>query len=370
MAAIPETVQVSKTVEAIYRAYEARNEPRLSRRLGASIIGQPCPRKTWYDFRWAGQERFSGRMLRLFDTGHREEIRFAEDLRAIGCEVHLTDPDTGEQFEFTAVGGHVVVKLDGCLLGLPEATQAWHSCEFKTHSAKSFALVVKSGVKLAKPDHYAQTIIGMRLAGVPRALYLARNKDTDELYAERLRIEETRDEADRLLAYAEKIISSARAPDRIAKDRDDYPCKFCTHVSVCHGSLPPAPAVPALLSCRSCVHATAVVEEGGIGRWRCEKHRKSLDELAQKRACPDHLFIPDFITFAELTDGGYDPAGDWMQFTNPDGSTWEYSRCNPSAYKSTELVVLPSPLVGACDKEKITVHSVKESLGAEVVGVS
>lgn len=367
MAAIPQTILVSPTVQAIYRAYEAANKPRLSRRLGASIIGHPCARKTWMDFRWAGQETFDGRMLRLFDTGHREEIRFAEDLRAVGAEVHLVDPETGEQFEYTAVSGHVVVKLDGAAIGIPESPKNWHSLEFKTHSAKSFKPLYEAGLKVAKPEHYAQTIVGLKLSGLTRALYLARNKDTDELYAERFRLEDVGADADRLIEYARQIVTAARAPERIADNPDKFPCRFCPHKDRCHGSTAPAPAVPVLISCRSCVNATADLA-GESGRWGCEKHNKTLDVQAQERACPDHLFIPDFVTFADVSDGGYDADGDWIEFTNRDGSVWEHSRRKPSAYKSTELTVLPSPMVGyRGDEKELTVHSLKEQLGGEVV---
>jgi hypothetical protein len=167
MAKMPDEVQVSQTVKAIYAAYEARRDDRPSRRLGASVIGQECSRRIWYSFRWAGSESFDGRMLRLFDTGHREEPRLVADLRAIGCEVWDVDDATGQQWEYTAVGGHVVTKLDAVAMGVPEAPKTPHVCEFKTHGAKSFAQVSRKGLKAGKPEHYAQLITGMKLANIP-----------------------------------------------------------------------------------------------------------------------------------------------------------------------------------------------------------
>ena len=49
-----------------------------SRTVGASSIGHKCERYLWYQFRWFFREKFNGRMLRLFDRGHREEARFNE----------------------------------------------------------------------------------------------------------------------------------------------------------------------------------------------------------------------------------------------------------------------------------------------------
>lgn len=100
MARLPEQTENSKTTEAVYAAYAAKADSRRSRRLGASILGKPCARAIWYDFRWCGTEVFSGRMLRLFQTGHIEETRVVHDLRAIGCEVSDIDGDTGDQHTF------------------------------------------------------------------------------------------------------------------------------------------------------------------------------------------------------------------------------------------------------------------------------
>ena len=55
--------------------------------LGASVIGSPCSRALYYAFRWCWQEKFDGRMKRLFNTGHREEERFITYLTAIGFKV-------------------------------------------------------------------------------------------------------------------------------------------------------------------------------------------------------------------------------------------------------------------------------------------
>ena len=121
--------------------------------LGASIIGHHCDRYLWYSFRACCKEDFPGRIYRLFETGDLAEIRFTKELRAIGCTVHDVDPNTGEQFEINDFGGHFSGHMDGCALGIPDAPKTWHVLEFKTHNAKSFAKLVKEGVKASKPVH-------------------------------------------------------------------------------------------------------------------------------------------------------------------------------------------------------------------------
>jgi hypothetical protein len=357
MAAIPEQLLESKTVRAIYDAYVAKNPSRFSRRLGASMIGKECERAIWFDFRWAGKESFDGRMLRLFQTGHLEEHRFVQNLKDIGCEVHAIDDRTGEQFEFISVGGHFVAKLDGVVLGVPDAPKTWHTVSMKTHNAKSFKAISSAGVKSAKPEHYAQAMIEMHLIGFERCLYLAVNKDTDDLFAERIHYSKT--EAEAILDRAQRIISSKTAPPRISDDKESVPCRWCKHADRCHGSVSP---VLVGVTCRSCVHSTPVVlEDSTLGSWRCDRHKVQITESEQSAACEDHLFIPDFITFAKVVDGGYDDAGDWIQYQNADGSTWRNSK-QVNDYRSVELTVLPSPLVGAG-----IVADAKSILGGEVI---
>lgn len=363
MAELPAQIQDSPTVQAIYTAYEQSNTPRFSRRLGASILGKACERAIWYDFRWSSQEQFNGRMLRLFETGHREESRIISNLRAIGCEAHELDPETKQQIEFTAVDGHVVDKIDGMVLGIPEAKKAWHVCEYKTHSVKSFNEVRKYGLAKAKPQHRAQLMIGMHLSSIDRGLYFAVCKDTDALYTERLHY--SKEEGDGLIAKANRIIASKSPPEKISTDRDSFTCKFCSHVDQCHGATLPtsSPAVPVEVTCRSCVHSTPRTDTGSnLGIWRCEKHGKTLSEQEQLRACVDHLFIPDFMTFAEPQDSGSDPAGDWIEYLNTDGNRWRNGRQN-THYRSLELKQLPASLVGAGG----IVDQAKDLLGAVVV---
>lgn len=331
----------SPSVQAIYQAYENehRNTARLQRRLGASSIGH-CPRRSWYDFRWAHcvSDAPSGRVLRLFDTGHRAEERFVKDLRAIGCEVHDRNPATGEQWEFTALDGHLVVKLDAAVLRLPESPTHWHAAEFKTHSAKSFKEVQAKGVREAKPEHYAQLLLGMHLSGMDRAFYLAVNKDTDELYSERFHL--CAEEAAALMTLAEQIIRNPQAPPRPFDGPEKYPCIVCPHRAMCWGTVAPSPAVCCRVTCRSCCHATAA--EGGM--WKCERKGVPLAEPEQRAACGDHLFLPDFLAFAKIEDA--EPDINCIRYTLADGTRFSQGNGKPSAIRSRELQQLPHAMLG------------------------
>ena len=65
----------SPTREAIFAGYERDASEGFRTHLGASLIGTACERALWYDFRWTTKAKFPGRVLRLFETGNREEER-------------------------------------------------------------------------------------------------------------------------------------------------------------------------------------------------------------------------------------------------------------------------------------------------------
>lgn len=345
MPELPAQPEDSRTVQAIYAAYEAKQAAQQSRGyLGASVIGKPCERSLWYGFRLCTNERFSGQMLALFRTGDWAENQFTEELRSIGCEVHDVDPATGEQFEIRDLAGHFSGHMDGCALGVPEAPKTWHVCEYKTHNDKSFASLREHGVKASKPEHYAQMQIYMHATGMTRALYLAKNKNDDARYSERVHY--NADHAKALMARAERIIKASVPPAKISDDRDHFICRWCPHQNLCHGPEDTSsPAVPCKVNCRNCVHATPEFDSDH-GRWSCAKHRTTIDRNKQDRACPDHLFIPSLITFAEVEDAGYSPDGDWTEYRNPDGATWRNKK-SEHGYTSIELTQLPASMVGA-----------------------
>lgn len=293
------TPEESATVQAIYAWWQKREENEPSRGyLGASQIGIECDRQLWYAFRLQLKEPFDGRMLRLFNRGHREEAVFVEELRGIGCEVHETDPD-GNQFALSALGGHFSGHMDGAALGVPEAPKTWHVCEFKTHNDKSFNHLKANGVQKSKPQHYQQMMVYMGLSGMTRALYLAVNKDTDELYSERVRYNAS--EFNAIMLRAKRIIETCTAPERIATRADDWRCKFCPFHTICWGQLDTAlPPNINPRSCRTCCHATAKTDdEGG---WYCERHKMPLQNGQLKIGCDNHLLLPSLLYGCSPTD--------------------------------------------------------------------
>ena len=341
MAKLPEPIHEHTTATAVVKWYEKNAEDGKRPHLGASIIGRPCDRSSWYSFRWATDKKFQGRILRLFNTGHREEQRFLEELRGIGAEVYDLDQETGKQISFRAVRGHFGGSCDGVARGLPEAPKTWAIVEFKTHNDASFKELVKNGVATAKYEHFVQMQIYMGLGELERALYMACNKNTDELHTEWIHFE--RDVFERYLAVAEKVIDSEVPLERVSQDPAWYQCKLCDHHAVCHGD-----AVP-VKSCRTCVHATPVDD----GQWGCQHHERLISFDEQKLGCRQHLYIPPMINYAEPLDAG----DGWIKYKHRDGAIFanvtedcdrsEENMTNDitACFTSKELFVTVAPMV-------------------------
>ena len=280
----------------IFGAWEKKQARHHRRHLGASQIGRECEREVWFGFRWFKAPSWSGRMLRLFARGKLEEATIAADLRAAGIEFHDVDPSTGHQFEFSDFGGHMGGSMDGCGQGFPEAPSAWHVCEFKTHNDKSFAALENEGVKASKPEHYDQMQLYMGWSGMDRAMYLAVNKNTDEIYTER--IEFDRKHFERLRQKAQSIIFSNDPPAKLNDSPAFYKCKMCQFHDVCHeGAIPDK-------NCRTCRHAVALED----GTWGCKALQKILSVEDQEAGCDKHEyiagFLPESIAKAQAEFGG------------------------------------------------------------------
>ncbi len=271
-------------VQLIDEAHEKSKEPQRAY-LGASQVGQPCRRAIWFSYRWASVDEFPGRMLRLFRHGYAYEPLFIEDLRKIGYTVITKHRKTGKNIGFSDMDGHFKGHVDG-IAKEPDSDE-WVLLEFKTHSEKSFKKLEKDKVKKSKPQHYAQMQIYMHYMKLQRALYLAVNKNTDNLYAEW--IDYSDEDATHYINRAGTVIHSDIPLESINTDEKSFDCKFCNHNEVCYKKKLPQ------FSCRTCKYSQP--DQNGL--WVCHfSHAPgkpapwTLDINAQRRGCEYHEFIP------------------------------------------------------------------------------
>jgi CRISPR/Cas system-associated exonuclease Cas4 (RecB family) len=290
MAVLPESQHTTAT--AIVKWYESKPQEHRPH-MGASLIGHPCERNIWLTWRWALKPEFQGRILRLFSTGQREEPRLLEELRGIGAEVWDTDPATGDQWRVSAHDGHFSGSLDGVAKGLPEGPKTVAVLEFKTHSQKSWADVKAKGVQASKPQHYAQMTVYMGLMELTRALYIAVNKDTDDVYTEWVHFDQ--EHFDWAMRRAKTLIEMTQPPERLSNDPSHWQCKFCGFYKHCHQQQ------AAEVNCRTCCHSTP----GSNASWICTEHGNDPIPLEfQRKGCDAHLLIPGLVPFGEPVDGG------------------------------------------------------------------
>jgi hypothetical protein len=296
-----------RTVAAIFERYERVADDWRRPHLGASLVGRKCSRELWYIFRWAVAPSFDGRLLRLFERGNREEEWLAEDLRAIGIELHTTD-ESGRQYRVEYWNGHFGGSCDGIGLGFPEAPKTWHLFEAKTSNERRFRELQSKGVKDAKPEHYAQMQVYMHGLKLKRAFYVCVCKNDDQIYTERLHYVEA--EAQALVAKAGTVIASNGPLSRISEDPTWFGCRFCDARPICHledvGKLE--------RNCRTCLSSTPQ-QEGG---WYCDVHQKRLSVDEQRDGCEQHLFIPSLLPWDPV---GGDENARSVTYQMPDGRT-------------------------------------------------
>lgn len=342
-----------RTVFAIYESYEKKNKGGFRPHLGASLIGHHCNRYLWLTFRFAREASFPGRLLRLFDTGHREEDRIVSDLKAIGCEVYSVDPSTGKQFNYSTFGGHFGGSMDAAVKGLPEAPDTWHVAEFKTHNQKSFDDLTKNGVEKSKPQHFAQMQVYMGFTGMTRAVYIAVNKNTDEIYTERVRYDAKAFKA--LVDRAEKVIFSKTPPEKISNDPAWYQCRWCDFHAICHSTQAPLP------NCRTCAHASPAQD----GKWTCERHGTTPSTADQAKGCDAHRYIPAVLeNFAEPIDGNQ--ADNWVKYRHKKTGKTFTNGAPPTGFTSNEIHAAEDKAALRDDDE--TLNALRNEMGGTIVG--
>lgn len=241
--------------------------------LGTSLIGHECKRYLWFTFRWVYHHKHSGRMQRLFNTGHKEEARIIEWLRGAGYQVWNLD-ENGKQFRISDFEGHFGGSTDGIIF-IP----GLGNCLFEAKTNKTgteFKTLIENGMQMMKPRHWGQTCTYGKKLGLKYCLYINKNKDNDDLHIEILELDHA--EGQRNLDKAAEIIGSQEAPPRLAETPAYHKCKYCDYVDVCHRGK------EIENNCRSCKSA----RPGPNATWICGKFNDieiPKEEIGKSKPC-------------------------------------------------------------------------------------
>lgn len=193
--------------------------------MGASILGEECDRKLWYDFKL--QSTFPARIKMIFEVGKLLESYVIGLLRNSGMTIIDRD-DKGEQLGF--IDGFIAGHVDGIISGLPESSKR-HILEIKSANSKSFSGYVKNGVKQESQRYYYQMQVYMHYLKIEDALFVMINKDNCELYFERLKYDNIM--AGFIINRGKEIALLSSEPERKYKTSSFYKCKFCNHAEEC-----------------------------------------------------------------------------------------------------------------------------------------
>lgn len=112
----------------------------------------------------------------------------------------------------------------------------------------------------AKWEHFIQMQTYMFKMDLPFGLYMAANKDNDELFLDI--VQPDPEQAKRTIERGRMIIYAEEAPPRINKSPGFWMCRFCAFQQLCHfkKELPHK-------NCRTCVHSRPAND--GSGDWLC-----------------------------------------------------------------------------------------------------
>lgn len=212
-----------------------------------------------------------------------------------------------KQWGFKDYAGHFSGHADGKVRYVPMQdkfvpSDEWILGEFKTHNAKSFADLAGAekdrkawlasppgkfvfpgrGVALAKPEHMVQMQHYMHYLGCRLALYVAVNKDTDDIHFEFVRYDPKFHIDGQPLIR--EVIHSPRPPRRVSASPSYFKCKMCDHRRACHFG------EPMMKNCRTCIFSHAIDN----GEWACRKWGdKTIPREAQLVGCGMHQEIKD-----------------------------------------------------------------------------
>jgi hypothetical protein len=281
MTAIPESRQ--NIAGLIYKAYEKKADS-FREHLGASLLGHPCDRYLFLQFRWAVAPAFPGRMLLLFSRGNNEEDQVIKNLKMIGCI--LNERQTRVDF-----GSFVSGSCDGIITsGLPGYEKHSLVLEIKTHSRKSFEDLIKKGVALAKEQHYVQMQAYMLGLGIENALYYAVCKDDDRIHTEVIKLDHAL--ATKYVERGKKIAMSDYMPEPLSADPSWYQCKMCNFHEFCHETKLTKEA-----NCRTCALSTANTDS----TFTCSKYDNyKIEAQYQRTGCEGHVLHPDLVPWKRM----------------------------------------------------------------------
>jgi hypothetical protein len=285
------------TPEDIYFAIIKNEEEQANfyRWLGASLVGHPCSRYIALKFACAFNENFTGRILRVFENGHKAEDRIIKDLELTGAKIF----DQQKMIDAPNCLGHAGSTIDGMI----KENGVDMLLELKTAKSADFKKYVKTSIQESNPRYYAQVQVNMHLTNTKKALWCVENKDSNELHIEY--VDYNPQAAAYYLDIMKRVIVDGWTGTKLSDNPDYFQCKWCAANSICHGKSVPR------VHCLTCCHAAPI--EGG--KFKCMRYNAEIPDEQLPKGCDEHVFHPDFINLPMVDNGEF-----WVSYRLLDGS--------------------------------------------------
>jgi hypothetical protein len=202
--------------------------PREKKRdyIGASQIGSPCMRQTWYEVNGELGLPVPPKLQRTFEIGKRLEGLVISVLEEAGFS--LIKPDEFNHYldqfdkDVEFFRGHC-----DAILVEPNAI-----LEIKTANDSSFNLFVKKGLKSWSPRYYSQLQAYMGMSEINLGNLICINKDTSELHDEFIKFDPSFYEEMKQKAIS--IKESLVEPPKVNNSPYFFLCRMCKFREECH----------------------------------------------------------------------------------------------------------------------------------------
>ena len=237
----------------IDEAYDLETESKSRKYIGASGVGNPCDANLAFSLRGFPNTEPPAFLKRIFAMGHMIEEVVVADLKKVkGAVVIENDPETGEQWSYQELGGHISSHTDGMI----ELDGKTYILEIKSMNNTSFQKFLNKGVKISHHSYYCQLMMYMALADMEEAFFIAYNKDKSRYHAEIVEFDQLE------WSYLKHRIVTVLNGDaaKISVDITDWRCRGCFKRDVCWSDM----AVPVEAS--SCQFSKPVKD----GTWLCD----------------------------------------------------------------------------------------------------
>lgn len=298
---------------------EEDNPPKFAKSIAPSSIGDECVARQWYKWRWVKLIQKPGRISRIFERGNRSEFEATKLLRRAGWEVrdytarlccssldgsyitlewdapipegftdvhdqphHIAECQRRDrfmlkQYSFSAIKRHMNGNLDGYARHPVYSLGLWYLTEYKEYNTKRFSALTRKSVKEIDYDYYVQIVLYMQAHDLPRCVFVAINKNDDDVHIEIIERDDAT--ANAYMATANSIVYSKVRPARFAESAAHHVCKMCDYLDICHHG------VKVEINCRSCLNC--IPEDDG--RFYCQKWQALIpNKQAILAGCPEH----------------------------------------------------------------------------------